>query len=490
MTFWTLPTAIEVAIIVLCLVIGVRGFRLRLRSAAVALVLLCPVPLVYLVASDNSAVFASDVLGVACLLWLALSPKQLQAVFADRIAHLPVALASLLLVVIPSVSTLLGLVATGQGNWKLIVLGLLRDSGYFGLFCAAIRFRNRAEEINQMIALQCIAFSLICCCGILQNLTGVDLTLAGASDTLTGYLASDSAAGFMGLYRGAVGAWGAAMLGLIPLVLFRRSFGWLIAPACMLAVLSGILLTGSRQGLVIGLIAAVIGTMGALAASQRGASVGIRAILAVAALALGGLFILGVSANTSYDTWINARFGSLLDSASIVDQAADRDSKIWPAIDRWYGNPLSVQMLGAGRGRLSQDTSDGQRDIVYVDSELVWQLQESGLVIIVTYLFFLIALARRFRRATRTKDASHTTMLAAKVALITGICLTYGHFFLLHVQTAQAPVAFWNWALFGTAIGVAIRAKRGGRVQFALSHLNRPLTARPQDGNLLPLCRH
>src|ERR1019366_1502003 len=125
-----------------------------------------------------------------------------------------------------------------------------------------------------------------------------------------GYLALDSAAGFMGLYRGAVGAWGAAMLGVIPLVLLRRSFGWLIAPACMLVVLIGIVITGSRQGLVIGLIAAVLGTMAALATSHRGATSTVRVLLAVVVLALGVLCLLGASASTSYDTWITARFGS------------------------------------------------------------------------------------------------------------------------------------------------------------------------------------
>lgn len=488
MTFWTLPTALEVAIFTLCLVIARRGFGLRLRYAAMALVLLCPVPLAYLVAGSNSAVFPSDLMGVSCLIWLASSPKTRRAVFADRIAHLPVVLACLLLLVLPSASTVLGLMATGQGNWKLIVLGLLRGSGYVGLFCAAIRFRNRAEEINRMIALQAIAFSLICCCGIWQSVTGVDLTLADpATNSLSGYLALDSAAGFMGLYRGAVGAWGAAMLGVIPLVLLRRKFGWLIAPACMLVILIGIVLTGSRQGLVIGLVAAVLGTMGALATSNRGATSTVRALLAVVALVLGVLYLLGISANTSYDTWITARFGSVLDSGSILDQAADRDFKMWPAIERWYSGPLSVQVMGAGKGRLSPDRPDGHRDVVYVDSELVWQLQEGGLTIIVTYFFFLVVMARRFRCTKRTNEAAYETMLTAKVALATGICLTYGHFFLLHVQTAQAPVAYWNWALFGTAIGAAIRAKRAPRMTATLSRTNHPLIARPQNGDLLPL---
>ncbi len=461
-TFWTLPTAIEAAIFVLCLLIARIALRLRLRSAAVALVLICPVPLAYLVAGSDSAIYASDVVGVLCLFWLASSRNRFRAGFTDTVAHLPVVFASLLLVVLPTLSTALGLIATRQGDWKLIVAGLCRGFGYLGLFCAAIGIGRLSDDLEKMLTLQCIAFSLVCCCGIWQTITGLDLTLPDPNTLLAG-LTPDSSAGFMGLYRGAIGAWGAAMLGVIPLVLFRRGYGWVIAPACMLAVLTAIVLVGSRQGLVIGLMSAVFGTLGALTTARHSASSAVRSLFAVVTLALGGLYLLSIAANTSFDTWMTQRFGSIVGAESVVDQVASRDNKMWYAVDRWFSAPVTVQALGAGRGRLNQGLAEDEREVGYVDSELVWQLQENGLVGIMIYISFLVLLARCFRRPKRTSEAIRTTILAGRVGLFTGVCLIYGHFFLLHVHTAQASVAYWNWALFGVALGAGIRAKRESR---------------------------
>jgi hypothetical protein len=479
MTFWTLPTAIEIAIFVLCLVIARIGFRLRLRPAAVALLLLCPVPLTYLVTGNNSALFLPDILGACCLVWLAYS-KRLRAVIAGKTVRVPVALAAILLVVLPNISTAIGFVSTGQGDWKLIVIGLCRGCAYLGIFCAAIDFGSRADRPDRLIALQAIAFTLICCCGIWQAITGLDLRLADPTTSLYGDLALDSAAGCMGLYRGAIGAWGAAMLGVMPLVLFRRKHGWITTPVCMLIVLVCVLLVGSRQGLVIGLIAALLGTFAVLASVRSTAVIAVRSLLAVMALALGGLYLQSVSANSSYDTWISARFGSLLESDSIVQLVASRDTNMWYAIDRWFSNPLEVQALGAGRGRLVQGPAADPRTVGYVDSEIVWQLQENGLIAVLLYGCFLFVLVRRFHVPRHSTEAVRTTILAARIGLIAGVCLTYGHFFLLHVHTPQAPIAYWNWALFGAGIGVTIRSKLARRARFTVSFAARRATVKPE----------
>lgn len=289
-TFWTLPTTIEGVIFAICLGIACLGLRLRFRPAAAALVLTCPVPLAYLVAGGNSAVFPSDCVGLFCLFWLTQPHKGLRSLLADATARLPVLLAAVVLVALPGVSTALGVITTGKGDWKLIAVGVFRGCAYLGLFCAATHFGMRGEEVSKMIAVQCIAFALICSCGILQAFMGLDLTLPSpTASVLQGDLAADSGAGFMGLYRGAVGGWGAVILGVTPLVLLRRSFGWLVAPACMLAVLIAIILTGSRQGLLVGLIAAALGILGTLA-NWRSTNSGCgRVLIGVTVLALGGL---------------------------------------------------------------------------------------------------------------------------------------------------------------------------------------------------------
>jgi len=486
-TLWTIPTAIEIAILAICLVIARSGLRLRLRSATAALLLMCPVPLAYVVAGGNSALFMSDAVGVFCLFWLAMPRNRNQSLFADKTARLPVMLAALLLVVLPSVSTALGVAATGKGDWKLIAVGLFRGCAYLGLFCAAIHFGKRGEEVDKLIAIQCIAFALICCCGILQAYTGLDLTLPSpTTSVLQGDLAADSSSGFMGLYRGAIGGWGAVVLGVIPLVLFRRRYGWVIAPACMLAVLTGIILAGSRQGLFIGLIAALLGTLGALANGRGKRPGSVRALVAVAVLALGGLCLYSTTASTSYDSWINYRFGSLFGLTTVGDQVAGRDDRMAYAIDRWLTNSMMVQVLGAGRGRLSDGITTYPGEVGYVDSEVVWQLQENGLAALLAYGFFLVTLARRLRLYEPSTDSSRSTVRAAKVGLVSGILLIYGHFFLLHVQYSQAPVAYWNWALLGVAIGTVIRAKRPGPPAVAARVANSPLQARFQGRAPLP----
>jgi hypothetical protein len=459
-TSWTLPTAIEVAIFVLCLAIARVALRVRVRSAAAALLLMCPVPLVYLVAGANSAIFPSDCMGVLCLFWLAWSHRRSRSVLADTIARLPVVLASLLLVVLPGVSTALGVLSTGRGDWKLIAVGIFRGCSYLGLFCAAIHFGSRGERLSKLLAVQCIAFALICCCGMLQAGTGLDLTLPSPStNAMQGDFAASSGGGFMGLYRGAIGGWGAPILGAIPLVLFRRAYGWVITPACTLSVLIGIVLAGSRQGLLVGLIAAVLGTIMALVSAQRERARAGRAFLAVAVLVSGGLYVLGTSVNTPYARWANDRFGSLFDVASMGDQVKDRDDRMGYAIERWLGNSVAVQVLGAGRGRISDGYTADEGEVGYVDSELVWQLQENGLVAILAYVLFLGVLAQRFGFPNRIPPETQAAVRVAGIGLLSGICLIYGHFFLLHVQYSQVPVACWNWALFGAALGAMIRVK-------------------------------
>jgi hypothetical protein len=357
--------------------------------------------------------------------------------------------------------------ATGQGEWKEVVIGLCRDSTYLAVFFTAIEFGRRAEQMEDVVTIQCIAFALICCCGIWQAATGLDLTVPDpAMPSFRGEFGRDSVAaymGFMGLYRGTVGAWGAAVLGAMPLLLLRRKHVWIATPACMLVVLVGILLVGSRQGIVVGLAASALGLLGTVWATRNDASLGIRLVMVGLGVALGVGLLFQALGNSSYGAWVAYRFGGIVNSESVVDQIASRDDKIWYVVDRWPALPLPVQVLGAGRGRLDQGLPSGQHEVGYVDSELVWQLQENGLATIVIYACFLIVLWRRFDVPLRASGSARAMARVARVVLATGVCLTYGHFFLLHVWTAQAPVSYWEWALFGAALGSASRARCDGR---------------------------
>ncbi len=96
---------------------------------------------------------------------------------------------------------------------------------------------------------------------------------------------------------------------------------------------------------------------------------------------------------------------------------------------------------------------DGRFSLVYVDSELLWTLQQGGAIQLAAYLAFLLMLARRLYRFHAIPDArQQMTQAAALAALVVGTALSYGHFFLLHVQSTQAPIAFWNWAILGCGI--------------------------------------
>ena len=100
---------------------------------------------------------------------------------------------------------------------------------------------------------------------------------------------------------------------------------------------------------------------------------------------------------------------------------------------------------------------------------------------LIAYALFLVTLARRLRLSEPFADSTRSTVVAAKVGLASGILLIYGHFFLLHVQYSQAPVAYWNWALFGVAIGTVIHAKRPCLSEIAAPIANSPVSARFQD---------
>jgi hypothetical protein len=123
-------------------------------------------------------------------------------------------------------------------------------------------------------------------------------------------------------------------------------------------------------------------------------------------------------------------------------------------------NYPSILLRGVGYGTDSE-VSAGRAQI-YIDSEIFMVIQSNGGLYFLLYIIFLIVLRNRMGKAFRPKDLyGRTYVLGSIVALYSGMLLMWGHFFLLTNGSYHAPIAYWNWALLGGAMGLCIPRNKG-----------------------------
>jgi hypothetical protein len=88
-------------------------------------------------------------------------------------------------------------------------------------------------------------------------------------------------------------------------------------------------------------------------------------------------------------------------------------------------------------------------------------VQSNGGLFLLCYIFFLYQLRVRLRKPFRPKESSGASyVFSAVLALYAGILLMWGHFFLMNIGPSQAPVAYWNWALLGGAVGLCTQSSK------------------------------
>jgi O-antigen ligase len=161
---------------------------------------------------------------------------------------------------------------------------------------------------------------------------------------------------------------------------------------------------------------------------------------------------------TALADWMAHRFALLSDSQQLRTQAVARDPRFEYLFDEAGSAPLLPSLFGTGFAAIVPQPPKAPYDLLYVDSELLWQLQQNGILGLIVYAAMLCTLVFQlnpFRR--RNRLSPQIGLRSAWPALCTGILFTYGHYFLLHVQSSQAPLAYWYWALLGVAVGLSCR---------------------------------
>jgi len=456
MDLWSRVLLLQALISAGTILIGVAFLRLSLTTSVLAAVLVTPVPLFKVSPGAAGFIYVADLLAVFWLVSRLLRTSQQSPGEPGRGLG---ALAFLLLVALPVVSTAIGYVSNAEmRSIKPVLLSLFRGVAYYVVFSSLMRHALRERNPERLLALQCIAFGLVACCGLAQYVAGIDLDLWNVvREIKTRAYGTDFGGGFMGLYRGAVGGWSVAILAIAPVVFMRIRGGTLLMPLIVAVVFASILAVGSRQGAVIGAIALMVGlviSMRCMPQSQRLGHM-VRQVGAVAFLALLLMAGWGVFSPYSFEKFVWRRFQPLLDPTTAIDMARRRSGAMPVAMANVLSDP-HVFLIGTGYGlEANVGTMGPGPRLILVDGEFlnVWQL--GGIVQLGAYLLFLLWLRLHLRRSNLNRDDDSGPIVsgAAIAALYAGVLLLYGHFFLLNTHANQAPVAYWNWALFGLAVG-------------------------------------
>jgi hypothetical protein len=302
-------------------------------------------------------------------------------------------------------------------------------------------------------------------------------------------------AGMMGLYRGAIGAWGIGILGVAGVVLQRRKSDIIMLGFVALSVSIFIAISGSRQGVLIGGCTFALSLWyGAKARTRGRVAEWILPLLITATFALA---VLSVSFSTIMETaageYLRDRFDTFTGLEKLVDAAVSRNSRMRDVVlQRFAEDPPSL-VYGKGFGAYNGPQKSG---VIYMDSELMNVLQTGGLITLGCYALVLLALRKRIQKGL-TASGKKRWVAAALPPLYGGVLLLWGHFYLLTTFAHQAPIAYWNWALLGGAVGIVAKTtRRQGTTRMAAvphagmqgragaeppAHAQRPPGPKPED---------
>jgi hypothetical protein len=467
MNIWITVQLLQAAAFLVAVMAGVLLLRLPWKLACIAGLLALPAPLLQITACTAGFVYAADILGILGVLVLLLNGQRQRLVPEGR--KFFVWATAVLLLVGPAFTNLVGMLHQESPDLRHIGISTVRGLIYCSLFIHAMRLARAEKWAEDMLAVGCLLIGMVSAFGVAQFYFGFNIDLWNSVRELnptehTGGFGG----GFMGLYRGAVGAWAATILAITPVVFFHRRAGWLITAVLSAALLGGILVTGSRQGAIFGILGIMTGlAMSLIVATgeaRRRNMWNIARTFVALALIGGAAAMKGI--DRSFSEWLAFRFRESLGEENLFQAGLKRETKAEAIVTQLLERPL-VLIFGAGQSSIVEDLPEAQDPyaLVYVDSEILWILQQGGLAQLLLYFAFLFQVASQGLLTLRTPASGNRRLVGCTTsAVIVGTGFTYGHFFLLHVQSTQSPIACWNWLVVG--LGVATIMGRG-RVQVA-----------------------
>ncbi|MFA6133506.1 MAG: hypothetical protein WC869_05770 [Phycisphaerae bacterium] len=451
---WIRVLLLQTLICVVMVPIGRLFLGLRWRSACLAVVLTLPVPLFKVSPGTAGLVFSADLVALVFLLmWAAGSLKW--RLDCGRPPGFLTMMASAILVFLPIFSTLMGYLFYSDvpREIKFIALNTMRLIGYLIVFRSMMMKMQLEQHPDRFVILQCLTFVAVAACGLIQYVFKVNLDLwyeiQGTDTSAVGF-----GGGFMGLYRGTVGAYSIGILAALTMLMPRVRLGLLLASVSTIVIFGGMLAVGTRQGVVIGVFALCLSLSLSVSSLPPGHRVGTFFKSLGLVLLMGTLtaVLASVALPSAFREWVSMRFTGLETVGSVVDLAKSRDvTGMSAAFQNLVSHPM-MMFFGMGEGT---EWRTGSVFVVQVDSEFfnVWQI--GGFPLLMAYFIFLVALMVKLRHYRSLTDPANRVCVAAAFAVLaSSIPLLYGHFFLLNPNAANTPVGYWDWALFGGALGI------------------------------------
>jgi hypothetical protein len=447
------------------MVIGVGLLRLPRRIAVIASILILPAPIIRVSPGTAGFVYLADLLAAGLGLAWFLNPrrKPLSTYISSPVQRIAVGL----LFIFPILSTIMAFSDSGTyRNIKYVLLAHARAFGYLIIFLAFVEIIRKVSKPDNILILQVALFSLVAVCGLIQYGLGVNLDLWNEVNRLAteSQELGDFGGGVMGLYRGAVGAWGVGILAVAGAILPMKKYGSLFMAAIILSSMGIMISVGSRQGVIIGAAVLIYGVLSSLRLF-RARTRTIMMLRSLAGLGLVAILVISgywKSSESRFQQFAADRYRPLLSYERLKSELFGRDSEKRRLVLENINRYPSILIAGVGYGT-DVDTSGG-RALLYLDSEIFMLLQSNGVLFLLCYAAFLYQLRARMRKAVRPTDPNRASyVFGAVLALYAGILLMWGHFFLMNIGSNQAPVAYWNWALLGGALGICTYESRSPR---------------------------
>jgi hypothetical protein len=173
-------------------------------------------------------------------------------------------------------------------------------------------------------------------------------------------------------------------------------------------------------------------------------------------IAIGSL-LSGKLSDTRFNQWVGRRFSQFSELNSAGDVATLAMSRGAPINEAWNNmiNSPMIMIFGAGFGVEQVVAVYGGAHVVLLDCEILQIWQIGGIFVILLYAALLISLWIMLRpRNWPTALPQRITAASARVVLVGGVMLMWGHFFLMNFHSSQAPVGYWCWSTLGLALAM------------------------------------
>lgn len=355
----------------------------------------------------------------------------------------------------PALGTMVGLgenIRPGMGENGQF---LFRRFAFVAYFAAGLSGALRRGQLMQFLDAALALWVGMAVAGALQYAGLLENDLWSATDPeRSGQDPAESAPGgrgFMGLNRGAVGVWGSAaasyalaMLATLP----RRPVLRLVAYGVAAVVsTAGILISGSRTGLLAVIAAAVYTAV--RATGPRGRVLRVLAPAAVVAVAVS------IAAADAEFQSLWARFSPTESSYDTGQQRAD----VQQATTSFVLNEPRALTIGMGHSTAEFRRRVGDRfDLAHSHSEYVEVLWEAGAVGLALYGAFLLALYRRLR----APPGAAQVLAAARPMLVAGLVagIAIGNMFITSARLA--PFSLLMAFVYGAFVHEAGERRREG----------------------------